>query len=151
MTCPRCGIGYNPKKWESCPHCGAAGKAVVSGVMRTSTILISAGADDDGFYRSIEEVPEPLRKLLTKSTSGSNSGTIFIADERGRQEIAKAIRNLPDTMLKARPRRLASGDISIALGVAGARRWAGVAPLWFALLLLAFAAAVVWLVFGRGF
>jgi hypothetical protein len=43
----------------------------------------------------VEEVPDGLRSRLMKSTNGSNSATILIADRRGRQEIARAMRNLP--------------------------------------------------------
>ena len=50
----------------------------------------------DLVYRSVEEIPPGLRTKLLKSTSGGNSGTILIADRRGRQEIAKAMGKLPD-------------------------------------------------------
>jgi hypothetical protein len=36
-----------------------------------------------------------LRQTLLKSTKGLNSATILIADRRGRDQIARAIRNLP--------------------------------------------------------
>ncbi|MEO7652617.1 MAG: hypothetical protein ABIZ80_19330, partial [Bryobacteraceae bacterium] len=49
----------------------------------------------DAVYRSVEEVPAPLRRKLYQSTSGIHSATIVIADREGRKEIAKAIRNLP--------------------------------------------------------
>jgi hypothetical protein len=56
--------------------------------------LISTGGADL-VYRSVEEIPPGLRTRLLKSTSGGNSGTILIADRRGRQEIAKAVGKLP--------------------------------------------------------
>ncbi len=40
-------------------------------------------------------MPAGLRTRLLKSTNGANSATILIADRRGRQEIAKAMRNMP--------------------------------------------------------
>jgi hypothetical protein len=65
-----------------------------SGMFQTSTVMISAeGADH--VYRSVDEVPQALRTRLLKSTNGANSATILIADQRGRKEIAKAMRNLP--------------------------------------------------------
>jgi hypothetical protein len=150
MTCPRCGIGYNTKKWGECPHCGAGASRVLSGVMRTSTILISAGDEDDGIYRSFEEVPEPLRKLLAKSTSGANAGTIFIADERGRQEIAKAIRNLPNTLGSSTLTKTRTGPISIAIRKSRVRVFrTAPAAIWLGLLVTGFACGVCWLVYSR--
>jgi len=45
-------------------------------------------------YRSVDEIPPPLRSKLLQSTNNPNSRTILIADRRGRKEIAKAMRNL---------------------------------------------------------
>jgi hypothetical protein len=61
---------------------------------QTSTVLIAAGKTRT-VYQSVEEVPQGLRNRLVKSTNSSNSATILIADRRGRQEIARAMRNLP--------------------------------------------------------
>jgi hypothetical protein len=76
-----------------CPHCGDVNENV-SGMFQTSTVLISTSGTDQVF-RSVDEVPAGLRTRLLKSTNGANSATILIADRRGRQEIAKAMRNLP--------------------------------------------------------
>jgi hypothetical protein len=63
-------------------------------MFQTSTVMISAkGAER--VYRSVDEVPAGLRTQLLKCTNGANSETILIVDRRGRQEIAKAMRNLP--------------------------------------------------------
>jgi hypothetical protein len=59
-------------------------------------VLISSGGKER-MFRSVEEVPPPLRTRLLKSTNGANSATILIADRRGRREIASAMRNLPGT------------------------------------------------------
>ena len=61
---------------------------------QTSTVMISSGGADV-VYRSVDDVPARLRSRLLKSTNGSNSATILIADRRGRKEIARAMRNLP--------------------------------------------------------
>jgi hypothetical protein len=64
-----------------------------AGVFQTSTVLIAReGADK--VYRSMEEVPGPLRSKLLKSTNSPNAATILIADRRGRQEIARVMRGL---------------------------------------------------------
>ena len=95
MTCRRC-----RKKIEEfetrCPHCGDVNEKA-SGMFQTSTVLISASGTDQ-VYRSVDEVPAGLRTRLLKSTNGANSATILIADRRGRQEIAKAMRNMPGTV-----------------------------------------------------
>ena len=95
MVCRRC-----RKKIEDfetrCPHCGDVNE-IASGMFQTSTVLISASGTDQ-VYRSVDEVPAGLRTRLLKSTNGANSATILIADRRGRQEIAKAMRNMPGTV-----------------------------------------------------
>ena len=93
MTCNRCG-----KKVASlarkCPYCGEPRAGAGSGVFQTSTVLISTDGADK-VYRSMDEVPHPLRNQLLKSTNSPNSATILIADRRGRREIAKVMRHLP--------------------------------------------------------
>jgi len=59
--------------------------------LKSSTIFISVG-DKTRVYRSVEDVPGPLRKKLEQSTNGIHSATILIADRRGREEILRAIR-----------------------------------------------------------
>jgi hypothetical protein len=53
-------------------------------------VMISTG-DEPTFYRSVQEVPEPLRSRLIESTHGSNSGTIVIADRAGKDQITQVI------------------------------------------------------------
>ena len=92
MTCSRCRKSYKDDQ-QQCPHCGET-NAAASGLFQTSTVLISEGGSEV-IYRSVDEVPSRLRTRLIKSTNGTNSATILIADQRGRKEIAKAMRNLP--------------------------------------------------------
>ena len=92
MTCRRC--RKKIENFESkCPHCGDVNDKA-SGMFQTSTVLISTRSTDQVF-RSVDEVPAGLRTRLLKSTNGANSATILIADRQGREELAKAIRNLP--------------------------------------------------------
>jgi hypothetical protein len=92
MTCKRCRKTFDANS-PKCPHCGQPYLEASSGVFQTSTVLISAqGADM--VYRSVEEIPAPLRSKLLRSTNNPNSRTILIADRRGRKEIAHAMRNL---------------------------------------------------------
>ncbi|HYW43462.1 MAG TPA: hypothetical protein VE959_11445 [Bryobacteraceae bacterium] len=92
MNCNRCRKSFSPEQ-NRCPHCGEPNPAA-SGLFQTSTVLISTGGSDK-VYRSVDEVPAGLRTRLLKSTNSANSATILIADQRGRKEIAKAMRNLP--------------------------------------------------------
>lgn len=97
MTCRHCGKKIAVPESGVCPRCGKRVAPVRSGVMKSSTILISTGAAD-AVYRSVKEVPAPLRRQLLRSTNGINSATILIADRRGRDEITRAIQNLPASL-----------------------------------------------------
>ncbi|MCC7499072.1 MAG: hypothetical protein IT160_15920 [Bryobacterales bacterium] len=68
--------------------------------IKSSTIFVSAEGRTRVF-RSIDEIPAPLRKKLVESTTGLNSATILIADRRGREEIARSLRGEP-TGIKTR-------------------------------------------------
>jgi hypothetical protein len=100
MTCSRCGKEFDEEETR-CPRCGER-KADASGLFQTSTVLISSGGAEL-VYRTVEEIPPGLRTRLLKSTSGGNSGTILIADRRGRQEIAKAAGKLPGSRNGSNP------------------------------------------------
>ncbi len=103
MRCPRCGKKLASGRVAGCPRCGKAvpkasapGPPDASGVFQTSAVLIATqGAEM--VYRSMEEIPRPLRSKLLKSTNSANSATILIADRRGREEIARVMRSLGQT------------------------------------------------------
>jgi hypothetical protein len=107
MTCSRCGKNFDEVE-ARCPHCGEI-KAGASGLFQTSTVLISAGGADL-VYRSVEEIPSGLRTRLLKSTSGGNSGTILIADRRGREEIAKTMGKLPNAIRQPWMKAILGGE-----------------------------------------
>jgi hypothetical protein len=77
-------------------------------MLKTSTILISA-ENTESVYRSVREVPEPLRKKLLHFTNSVNSRTILIADRRGRREIARVLGNLPGASQRRLSNSLLSG------------------------------------------
>src|ERR1700693_3823764 len=94
MRCNKCG-GDLDRNARNCPRCGEAAVAQrIAGMLKTSTILISAD-NTEGVYRSVEDVPEPLRKKLLRSTNSLNSRTMLIADRRGRQETPRALKKFP--------------------------------------------------------
>jgi len=109
MTCGRCLTEFDAEA-ARCPRCGEPSPDS-SGVFQSSTVMISAGAVRR-VYRSVEEVPKRLRTRLVESTNGSNAATILIADRRGRDEIAKALRKLPGAAQRRLKRSGAAGDAS---------------------------------------
>jgi len=110
MTCRKCRKQFADGA-EACPHCGARVTGA-SGVFQTSTVLISTERADR-VYRSVDEVPARLRSRLLKTTNGSNSATILIADRKGRKEIDKAMRKLPASSQRRMVRSMLSGDRSV--------------------------------------
>ena len=91
-TCGKCRKSFDAQA-AKCPHCGEP-NAGATELFQTSTVLIASGGADL-VYGSVEEVPMPLRNKLLKSTNGQDSVTILIADPRGRQVVARAVRTLP--------------------------------------------------------
>lgn len=109
MTCGRCLTEFDAEA-PRCPRCGEPNPDS-SGVFQSSTVMISAGGARK-VYRSVEEVPTRLRTRLVESTNGSNAATILIADRRGREEIAKALRKLPGSAQRRLRRSAAARDAS---------------------------------------
>ncbi len=106
-------------------------------VMKTSAVLIAAGSGRQ-VYQSVNDVPPTLRKMLQDSTSGANSATILIADRRGKEEIAKALERVSESVPAV--------PVSPALRILGLswRNWVGVA--------IGFASGVIaWLVCSHHF
>jgi len=95
MRCAACNRRFEDDL-DNCPHCGEPARVKPVAMLKTSTILISSN-DTAGVYRSVRDIPEPLRRKLLRSTSGLNARTILIADRRGQQQIARAIQSLPAT------------------------------------------------------
>jgi hypothetical protein len=107
MTCSRCRKTIDADE-PRCPYCGLA-NADANGLYQTSVVRIASGAADL-VYRSVDEVPAPLRQKLLASTNSPNSATILIADRRGRKEIAKAVRSLPGSGNRRLYRSLVPGS-----------------------------------------
>ena len=112
INCRKCRKRFQEDE-ARCPHCGAANPDA-SGMFRTSSVLISSGGSDQ-VYRSVDEVPAPLRAKLLKSTNGANSATILIADRRGRKEIARAMRKLPGPAQRRLMQSVLGAEVSSSL------------------------------------
>jgi hypothetical protein len=132
MVCRRCRIEYDESRGPACPSCG------VPGLLKTSAILIAAGATE-AVYHSIKEVPKPLRTRLIESTTGVNSGTVLIADRQGRRQILRALRRLPGAERSLLQSIFARTDTEER--AARRRLWQSLA--WLA---VAFSALALWLV-----
>jgi hypothetical protein len=119
-TCSKCRKHFG-KQEGRCPHCGEPNPEN-SGLYQTSTVLIAQGGRQT-IYNSVDEVPARLRTRLLKSTNGSNSATILIADRRGRKEITRAMKNLPGPAQRRLMHSiLASEGAAVALGWLTPRR-----------------------------
>jgi len=84
MICPHCQYRLETPD-AHCPECGIRIVSRVSGIVKTSGVLIAAG-EESTFYRSVQEVPETLRRQLIESTNSANSGMIVIADRAGKEQ-----------------------------------------------------------------
>jgi hypothetical protein len=89
MTCPKCYAEFESGA-RACPECGVQLVRNISGVMKTSSVMIASGGEQS-FYRSVQEVPEPLRSRLLESTHSANSGTIVIADRAGKDQLTQVV------------------------------------------------------------
>lgn len=117
MICPRCFAEFKPASASTeagkCPECGVSFVHNISGVIKTSAVMIAA-AGERGFYRSVQDVPEPLRKQLLAITTSANSGTIVIADRAGKEQITQVI-----------GRREAAARATVGIPAGSKRRWRG--------------------------
>lgn len=89
MNCPRCYSEFDSMD-SVCPECGVRLLRNVSGVMKTSAVMIAARGER-GFYRSVQDVPEPLRTQLLETTTSRNSGIIVIADRAGKEQLTQVM------------------------------------------------------------
>lgn len=140
MICPRCYAELDADA-GSCPECGVRLTRSVSGVMKTSAVLIAVG-EESGFYRSVQDVPEPLRSQLLESTSSANAGTIVIADQAGKESITQVIARREKEREKPAPAADAPPE-------AAPRRFLGYSwVVWAGVVLLLVAALVIVAVFS---
>jgi hypothetical protein len=89
MTCPKCHAAFETAAGV-CPECGIRLLRTVSGIMKTSAVMIAAGGER-GFYQSVHDVPEPLRTQLLETTGSRNAGTILIADRAGKEQLTRTM------------------------------------------------------------
>jgi hypothetical protein len=145
MTCPKCHAAFDHADGV-CPECGVRLLQNVSGVMKTSAVMIAARGEH-GFYRSVQDVPEPLRTQLIETTSSRNSGIIVIADRAGKEQLTQVMARREARGEGARVARAASdGDTpedSAALGSITRLPWLA----WAGFVLVLALAAILFAVF----
>jgi hypothetical protein len=89
MICPNCQFELEIAV-TNCPECGVRIVRKVSGIVKTSTVMIAAGGEKS-FYRSVQDVPESLRRRLIETTNSENSGMIVIADRAGKEQWTEVV------------------------------------------------------------
>ena len=141
MTCPKCHAELRRSKVEShdgvCPECGVRLLRNISGVMKTSAVMIAAGGEN-GFYRSVQDVPEPLRTQLIETTTSQNSGIIVIADKAGKEQLTQVMARREARRAATVPAEESTEEATVASapGAAPSRRLPWLAWAGFALVLI---------------
>ncbi len=110
--------------------------------IQTSTVYVSVG-NKLRVYKSVDEVPPDVRKQLEQSTTGANSISILIADDRGREEIARAIGGLPTPVQSRLAGRLQARKEAKETRLPLWKSW----KLWVEIALVGGTGLIVWLAF----
>ena len=124
MICPHCQLEFETPA-DHCPECGVRIVRKITGIVKTSTVMI-ATRDENSLYRSVQEVPESLRRRLIETTNGENSGMIVIADRAGKEQWTEVVAHRESQQAKA---AVTSEKVAVpARGLAGISwaTWAGV-------------------------
>jgi DNA-directed RNA polymerase subunit RPC12/RpoP len=145
MICPQCQFEFDEAATH-CPECGVRVLRKVSGIVKTSAVMIAAG-DGQSFYRSVQEVPEPLRRTLIETTNSENSGMIVIADRAGREQWTEIVAQR-EAQQEAQSSPPAIAPPSIEPAAPAASGFAGLSwTAWAGILLFLAAAALIASVF----
>src|SRR5579863_8565031 len=146
MICPNCECRLETPDVH-CPECGIRIVSRVSGIVKTSAVIIAAG-EESTFYHSVQEVPESLRRQLIETTNSANSGMIVIADRAGKEQWTEIVARRE--VQQARQAQPASSEpvASLAEAPASSRGFAGLPwAAWAGVLLFLAAAAMIASVF----
>jgi len=107
--------------------------------------MIAAG-DEHSFYRSVQEVPETLRRRLLETTNSENSGMIVIADRAGKEHWTEVVaqRESERTQGAEQIRSIQEPALAVATQGFAGLSWAA----WAGILLFLGASAAAASVFG---
>jgi|HubBroStandDraft_1064217.scaffolds.fasta_scaffold315754_1 hypothetical protein len=143
MICPHCQSQFDIPAVH-CPTCGIRIVRKISGIVKTSTVMIATG-DEHSFYRSVQEVPESLRRQLIETTNSENSGMIVIADRAGKEQWTEIVAHREARQAQAATSETPAGPDKAP---APARAFAGLSwAAWAGFLLFLAASAMVASVF----
>jgi hypothetical protein len=143
MICPHCQFRFQTPA-DNCPECGIRIVRKISGIVKTSTVMIATG-DEPSFYRSVQEVPESLRRQLIETTNSENSGMIVIADRAGKEQWTEIVAHRESQQSEEASRKPAA---PVDSATSPARAFAGLSwAAWAGVLLFLAAAAMVASVF----
>ncbi|HXE64086.1 MAG TPA: hypothetical protein VN519_11135 [Bryobacteraceae bacterium] len=143
MICPQCQFEFDEPATH-CPECGVRILRKVSGIVKTSAVMIAAG-DEQSFYRSVQEVPEALRRTLIETTNSENSGMIVIADRAGREQWTEIVAQREAQQTQSTPPEISPPSLEVAHSASG---FAGLSwTAWAGILLFLAAAALIASVF----
>jgi hypothetical protein len=143
MTCPQCQFEFDEAATH-CPECGVRVLRKVSGIVKTSAVMIAAG-EEHNFYRSVQEVPEALRRTLIETTNSENSGMIVIADRAGREQWTEIVAQREARQGQSAPPAISPPSLDPAPSAPG---FAGFSwTVWAGILLFLAAAALIASVF----
>ena len=98
MICPHCHFEFETRV-DNCPECGIRIVRRISGIVKTSTVMIATGSKHT-FYRSVQDVPESLRRQLIETTNSENSGMIVIADRAGKERWTEVVAHRESEQLR---------------------------------------------------
>ncbi len=110
---------------------------------RSSTIFI-ATSEGTQVYRSLDEIPQPLRRKLLQTTRGMNSATILIADRGGREELVRALQGEPSQLRFRLIETLRARQATGSLSYNRARSRFGSLRMWLKMLLPLAASVSLW-------
>ncbi len=71
-------------------------------VVKTSAVRIST-KEGERIYRTLDDVPQPLRDEVEKTVEGPRSQTILIANQEAYDHILRGVPELPPEMRKFQP------------------------------------------------
>lgn len=143
MICPHCEFEFE-RPAEHCPKCGIRIVRKISGIVKSSAVLIATG-DENSFYRSLQDVPEPLRRQLIETTNSENSGMIVIADRAGKEQWTEIVahREAQQALAVQSASKLPAAETSAPVRGLGGLSWSA----WAGILLFLAAGAMIASVF----
>ena len=107
---------------------------------KTSTIFVGTSRRTQVF-RSLDEVPAPVRKRLQDNLAGPNTRTLIVADRAGREYLLRALRHATGSSRPLRHRAAARTRREARNAYGAARRY------WLEIALIGLLGVATWALF----